>query len=126
MFGEVFRCDACQFEFLTGWSHHEAGQLLLCVGCSTKFKAVSTENRWGPQSGVPLRLIRYVVQEEGPRLPVDTGIVLMPSDTVRPGTEWGTYYFMHEVLPSLSCPCCKLVGSIVETLDEEVACPKCK
>jgi len=125
MFGEVFKCSKCDFEFTTGWSHHECGQLLLCIGCGTHFKASNPETMWGPDSSKPLNLLRerYVKKTKSWEW-ADTGVTLRSSETARSGSKDGLFYFLHEACAELQCPSCKQ-HRIVETIDGEPKCPKC-
>src|SRR5689334_18488452 len=47
MFGDIFRCTKCQFEFATGWNHHNLGASCLCAGCGKRF-VITGREEYGP------------------------------------------------------------------------------
>jgi len=127
MFGYAFTCSACDFEFHTGWSHHLAGQSLLCGVCATHYLAGEGASPWGAVAGERLQLLRwhYVKRRKRHELRA-TGISLLVSKAPPPDTPAGVFYLLGESLRDVACQSCGTSGSIVETLTGRDACPKCK
>ena len=112
MFGEVFNCSVCDFQFNTGWSHHVGGQFLICRDCVTRFVIGGGSSCWGPVPGERLQLFQecYKKRPKKRNILVPTGIFLLPSDPLEP----------------LACPACHRVGSMTTKLMAGECCPKCR
>ena len=127
MFGEVFTCPSCEFEFCTGWSHHAGGQFLICRECATRYLAGEGVSPWGAKCGAQLKLLRYVyVKRRRGWEYQDTGIVLTVGERNLSEEASVFLYFDGENLSHLSCPACSKAGSLVGTLNVGDRCPRCR
>ena len=110
MFGEVFHCSACDFEFTSGWSHHAGGQFLVCRDCGTHFLAGGGSSCWGPQPDERLQLFQYRYVKRLKRSVLEpTAVFRLPSDPLEP----------------LACPACHHRGRLTDILVAGESCPGC-
>ncbi|MEP6670611.1 MAG: hypothetical protein ABJF10_15750 [Chthoniobacter sp.] len=127
MFGEIFTCSSCDFEFQSGWSHHQAGESLVCRECATAYFAGEGVSRWGAIPGERLKLFRGVYVKRRKREEYQaTGAFLTVSQNRASKDSAVFLFFLEEDLRHLSCVTCGKSGSIVETLHVGDQCPKCK
>jgi hypothetical protein len=119
MFGRVYRCTSCDFDFSSGWSHHAGGQLLVCCDCGTHFVLGGGRSCWGARTGEDLQLF----QRDGERdIPIGMRVVIRVR-AVPGGESWDGISYLD--LPDLACPHCDRPGALVQSLQEHQPCPAC-
>lgn len=120
MFGHVYRCDRCPFDFSSGWSHHVGGQLLCCPQCGGDFTLGKGQKAWEPVSGEMLELIQRTDQGRVP-----TGITreIQPSSKDLDDESAGFYHLEFE---PIVCPACDANTVLVQELAEGMPCPSCQ
>lgn len=120
MFGEVFHCTECEFNFCSGWSHHTGGQHLVCQFCGDLFSLGGGESCWGAKPGELLQLFALVGEDD---VPVGVTVEAKLRKTA-PGEKWDGIAYLE--VPELACPHCKHTNGLVQTLPSSLQCPKCK
>jgi Zn finger protein HypA/HybF involved in hydrogenase expression len=118
MFGRVYRCSNCPFDFSTGWSHHAGGQLLICPVCGEHYILGAGRSYWGAKDGEQLQLLRGTENKDIP-----TG-VSVTVENVRPGEdeEWDGVSFLR--FEDIRCTACA-ESALVQDLSEGASCPSC-
>lgn len=118
MFGRVYHCNQCDFEFASGWSHHEGGQLLVCRACAAHFVLGGGESCWGAGDDEVLQLFA----EHGDGSP--TGIRLRIRDAEpSPGETWEGVSRL--AFDDVACPACGRAASLTQSLGAGEECPGC-
>ena len=123
-----FKCSTCDFEFNSGWSHHEWGAPLVCTNCACKFKVISEKSPWGPSPDEVLPVYRRSNKKKPKRnggsvfQPTGLTIIGRDSPTVIDGK---TVHFVQVSPASLTCPQCNSAGTIVSSFVAGESCPKC-
>jgi hypothetical protein len=120
MFGNVFRCTNCPFEFCSGWSHHASGQFLVCKACGRHFVLSGGQSCWGAISGELLQLSAATEEGDSP-----TGVIVKVSvPKLDAAEEWnGVSVLQFDDVP---CPNCGGTDVLVQSLDDESPCPACR
>ncbi|MFZ5637136.1 MAG: hypothetical protein ACOY82_11215 [Pseudomonadota bacterium] len=123
-FGQWCKCNRCDFDFMSGHSHHSGSSKAICTACFSFF-SLPTENIWGPRVGELIVLHRLLVTAEDRQdalrayqansVPTDAFIVIEKSDGV------GVRYPMERV----SCPDCLSHGTVAIDFDDGQTCPQC-
>ena len=119
MLGREYHCSDCDFEFLSGWSHHVGGQFLVCRTCARCFVLGGGTSCWGPTDGEYLRL----VGEDG-KQPVSGGPVRV--STIRPSGGETDDGISRLGFGPVRCPTCGSDDAITQTLEAGDWCPKCR
>jgi hypothetical protein len=127
MFGQVFTCSACDFEFCSGWSHHAGGQLLVCRNCAAHYLAAEGASIWGPTEGERLQLFRFhYVKRRKRHERRPTGVYLEVATPGSSDAPQGCFRCVGKSLRGVVCESCGDKGSIVEALHAGDPCPECK
>jgi hypothetical protein len=118
MFGNTFRCSLCDFEWLSGWSHHVGGQFLICRSCGTPILAGGGVSCWGPKAGERLQIfcgLRDNWQPSG-------RFVIAPANRI---SQDGVSMFT-DALQDIICPHCHAAKAVTDDLQAGEICPHCK
>ncbi len=121
------KCDACDFEFSSGHSHHSGNSWALCTACLTDF-ALITESFWGPAVGelIVLQKVETVTKFNHKKKPPVVTYLYEPTDEFliveKSAGEYGVDYPTAHIV----CPCCGLHDSLALDFTDQQACPKCK
>ncbi len=117
MFGNVYHCTKCKFSFLSGWSHHEGGQFLVCAACGTRYILGGGQSCWGAQNGERLQLFTRAKEDDVP-----TGITVVVSQLRGDSAEdWdGVSMLQFDDIP---CPSCRGSNILTQSPEEDTPCP---
>lgn len=124
--GQHCVCNACDFEFSSGHSHHCGCSFAVCVACLDEF-SLPTRSFWGPEIGelVILNKVNKVVTYRHKKKPPITTLTFEPTEefliAVSAG-EWGVNY----PIDHMCCPSCKRIGVIAIDFEDQRPCPKCR
>ena len=119
MMGRVYTCSKCDFDFSSGWSHHEAGQLLTCKHCAVLFVLGGGASLFDPREKDILRLRQASDRDAWYDLAREITIVRL-----RNREEWDGVVELK--FDGIACPCCLLPNALVQSLADGDACPNCK
>lgn len=129
MFGRVYRCSRssrswwqwfrCNFDFSSGWSHHDGGQSLVCRACATHFVLGGGQSCWGPERGERLQLF----VGRGNRSPTGNHVVVDFAISKMVEQEDGVWVLVFDDIP---CPKCGKAGVLTQSLRAGERCPKCR
>ena len=117
-----YRCDSCDFDFCSGWSHHSAGQHVVCRNCATHFSLGGGESEWGTKQGERLQLLTFDGEHD---LPTGVFITVQEKDSQIALLQEQDGVSRLEFV-SVACPQCCAIDSIAQWFDENEKCPKCK
>jgi hypothetical protein len=116
MFGDIFRCTKCEFDFSTGWSHHASGAFCVCVACGTQF-VITGRSEWGPGERERCELVHL-----GGDGPTGAFATALESGTMSPhGSPLPGFNFSD-----VRCPACGALEQFRLTLTDGSPCPRCK
>jgi len=133
-FGQHCSCDSCEFEFLSGHSHHTGAGDAVCTQCDARY-CLPSKSSWGPDfdelvelhstHAEPVRhrgrrkniLYHNVVREP-------TGQHILAVRIEVEGLPYPRVAFAG--VDELECTTCKSRGSIVLDFNQSDACPRCK
>jgi hypothetical protein len=118
MFGQNFGCSTCDFEWLSGWSHHIGGQFLLCRSCCTPLLAGGGKSNWSPKPGEQLELFYGLKESWHP-----SGMFITVPAT---GVPANAFQFSVLVQQGIPCPTCHATSAVTDSLKAGEPCPKCK
>lgn len=124
--GQHATCTRCSFNFWGGHSHDTGESSCACLACGSTFSC-PTSNRWGPEIGEEIPLIR-VVKRKGKkkkprRIPTGVSFVAERGEAYQVGDR--TSYFVHYPIETIPCPECHQ-ARLACGFDAGDACPKCK
>jgi hypothetical protein len=120
MMGHSYKCDRCDFEFCSGWSHHAAGQFLVCPACASQYILGNGQSEWGPREGETLRLLKLGRENDEPT-ETSTAIHILPMDN---DEEWDGVVRLD--VGNLCCPQCNEHEQLIQEFDEGQCCPACR
>lgn len=122
MFGINYRCDSCDFEFCSGWSHHSAGQHVVCSSCATHFTLGGGQSEWGTKKGERLQLLTFDGEHD---VPTGVFVTVLEKDSEIANLQEQDGVSRLEFEP-VSCPQCDRHDSLKQWFDENASCPKCR
>ncbi|ADG69038.1 hypothetical protein Plim_3224 [Planctopirus limnophila DSM 3776] len=121
MFGISYRCDSCDFTFCSGWSHHSAGQHVVCSNCAAHFILGEGQSEWGAKIGEQLQLLTVDGEHDVP-----TGVFITVLERNSENAHLPEKYGVSRLaFDPVSCPHCESLGSLRQWFDENASCPKC-
>ena len=122
MFGNTYRCSDCDFEFCSGWSHHSAGQHLVCRNCATYFTLGGGESVWGTHAGERLQFFAFDGEKENP-----TGVfVIVEENSLAFGKLQGIDGVSQVKFGQVDCPVCGVHDTMAQWFESGQKCPQCK
>ena len=119
MMGHNYKCDQCDFEFCSGWSHHAGGQFLVCPSCAAQYILGDGQSEWGPRDGETLRLLELGLEIDEPT-EVTTAIHVLPMAS---DEDWDGVVRLE--VGNLFCPKCDEHEKLIQEFDEDQSCPAC-
>lgn len=120
MMGHSYKCDSCDFEFCSGWSHHAGGQFLVCPSCASQYILGDGQSQWDPREGETLRLLKVGLETVEPT-EASTVIHVLPRAN---DEEWDGVVRLD--IGTLRCPQCNNQESLIQEFDEDQCCPACQ
>lgn len=120
MLGHNFKCDRCDFEFCSGWSHRAGGQLLVCPSCGSQYILGGGQSEWGPCEGETLRLFTGGLHAVIPT-DISTAIHILPAPD---DEEWDGVVRLD--VDGLCCPQCSARETLTQEFDKDQRCPACR
>ena len=118
MFGDCFKCSACDFDWGSGWSHHEGGQLLICRSCGTRILAGDGASCWGPTAGEKLQIF----YQRKNKWKASGEFITARANRI---SEDGVFRFTN-ALKDITCPKCHAAETVTDDLQTGEVCPQCQ
>jgi hypothetical protein len=122
MFGITYTCDQCDFGFCSGWSHHAAGQLMVCGNCGRGYVLSGGASCWGTHIGERLQLFAFDGETDVPTGCFTTVREEPTNESELVQTEDGV---SHLYLDPLQCPHCSRTDTLRQSFEDGDECPKC-
>ena len=134
--GYHFSCSECDFNMLTGWSHHRKSDKCVCINCGIIFSIKGFKSSWGVEDGEVCNLyqpIEYKKQRKKNRdrpTQFDTKVQVVAEmsekEIILDSDKTVTIKILTFSLRDTSCPSCYKLGSLKLSLEVGDKCPKCK